>query len=53
MFNSINELVEKIDYYLKNEELRKKIAASGCEKARANFTWHNFAENLKTITDKI
>lgn len=53
VFHSIDELISKIKFYLANENARKRIAASGCDKARKNFTWHNFAENLKKITDKI
>ena len=52
VFTSIDDLVSKIKYYLKNEELRKKIAIEGCRRARQNFTWHHFAENLKILTDK-
>lgn len=53
VFNSIDELVTKIKYYLEHEELRKRIAIEGCRRARQNFTWHHFAENLKTITDEL
>lgn len=52
-FTSIDELVVKIKYYLEDEKLRKKIAIEGCRRARQNFTWHHFAKNLKTITDKL
>lgn len=53
VFTSIEQLVTKIKYYLENETLRKSIAESGQKKAKMNFTWHNFAENLKVLTDKI
>lgn len=53
VFTSIDELINKIKFYLENEELRKNIAREGCRRARQNFTWHHFAENLKVITDKI
>ena len=53
VFNNIQELVTSIQYYLKNDSIRKEIALNGCVTARKNFTWVNFAQNLKKITDDV
>jgi spore maturation protein CgeB len=52
-FVDVNDLVYKIKYYLEHDQERETIAYNGCQKARLNFTWHNFAENLKSITNNI
>ena len=47
------DLKDKIDYYLRNEEERKQIAANGYQKATQNWTWHNrIDELLNLINDK-
>jgi len=55
VWHSIDDLVQKINKYLSTDMdmERCKIAMSGCFKARTEFTWHHFAQNLKLITDKI
>ena len=41
VYNSINDLQEKIIYYLDHEEERKIIAQNGYEKVRSNFAYDN------------
>lgn len=53
VWNDIEDLVLKIKKYLSKDNERGRIALNGCFKARTQFTWHHFAENLKLITDKI
>jgi len=52
-WNDIDDLVKNIRKYLIKDNERGRIALNGCFKARTQFTWHHFAENLKLITDKI
>lgn len=51
IWNNIDELIEKIEYYLANDLERNTIAANGNKKVASNFTWINFAENLLKITN--
>jgi spore maturation protein CgeB len=53
IWEDLQDLENKINYYLSNEEERKIIAKNGYEKAVNNYTWKSFAENLKKITDKL
>lgn len=41
VYDSINDLQDKILYYLKHEDERKIIARNGYEKVKANFTYDN------------
>lgn len=50
-FATIDDLITDIRYYLEVPKIRKKIAKAGCKKVRNNYTWINFAENLKIKTD--
>ena len=52
VWEDIDDLIAKINYYLQNDDERLRIAANGCAKVRSNFTWHNFAENLKQIINQ-
>jgi spore maturation protein CgeB len=50
-FNNIDELKNKIDYYLKNDELRKSISVRGKQKVLSEHTWvHRVQEVLKTLS---
>ena len=51
-FYDLDDLVAKINYYLWHMEQRQAIAKAGCTKAQNNFTWHHFAKNLQTISNK-
>ncbi len=52
VWDSIDELIEKIKYYLTNSEERETIAARGCTMVRTKFTWNNFAQNLIDLIEK-
>jgi spore maturation protein CgeB len=52
VWEDIDDLIAKINYYLQNDTERSRIATKGCAKVRSNFTWHNFAQNLKQIIKK-
>jgi spore maturation protein CgeB len=39
LYDSIPDLLEKTEYYLNNEEARRRIALSGYEKVRKYHTW--------------
>lgn len=51
-WEDIDELIEKIKYYLNNDAERRNIALKGCELVRSKFTWHNFAHNLNELIHK-
>lgn len=40
-YQSIDELIELVRYYLDHPEDRKKIAAKGCSRVRAQHTWYH------------
>jgi len=48
-FNSIEELDEKIEYYLKNEKERKKIAKKGQKKILKYFDTKPLVENILNV----
>jgi len=50
IFDSWKDLKEKIDYYLKNEEEREKIALSGYQKA---INYHKYEDRVKFILEKV
>ena len=47
-FKDINELKNKIDFYLKNDELRKTISARGKQKVSSEHTWVHRAQDVIT-----
>jgi spore maturation protein CgeB len=50
-FKDINELKSKIDFYLKNDELRKSISLQGQRKVLHEHTWvHRAQEVLKVLS---
>lgn len=49
-YSSLEELVDKCDFYLKNEDLRKQIALNGYRKVKENHTYiHRINSIIKTI----
>lgn len=49
VFDSIDELVEKCRYYLKNEEKREEIAQKGFEHCHKMFTFDKMCENVISL----
>ena len=49
-FDDFSEMIYLIDFYLNNDELRKKIAISGSNKVRK---FHNWGERIKLMTNTI
>ena len=41
IFYSIEDLVQKTDYYLRHDKLREQIAANGCGKVKDKYTYYN------------
>lgn len=52
MFKTPEELVEKADYYLKHEEIRKQIAAAGQKKVLENYTYEKQLRELMDWVEK-
>lgn len=48
-FDGVEELKEKSRFYLKNDELRKRIALSGLEKVKE----HNYINRLTQMISQI
>ena len=49
-YSSVDELIDKCNYYLKNEDVRKKIAQNGCDKVAAEHTYyHRLMEMLRKV----
>lgn len=49
-YTSIEDAVEKADYYLSHEEERKRIAAGGREKAMKEFSYEGQLQKIFTIS---
>jgi len=45
-FNSPEECLELIDFYLKNHNIREKVAQEGYKYVLANFTWEKTVEKI-------
>lgn len=50
VFHDLNELEEKVDYYLKHEEQRIRIAMNGYKKVREN---HKCAKRMKQVLEEV
>ena len=46
VFDTGDEMVDKVRYYLKNEEERKRIALAGQKKVFNNYTYKNQIEKM-------
>lgn len=49
-FDSLEDLCEKVGYYLEHEEERKRIAWNGYRKVREK---HSYIERIRTILDTV
>ena len=49
VWSSVDELISKIDFYLKNEKEREEIREKGCDFVRENYTWDNVMIELKKL----
>ena len=38
-YESIEDAVEKVDFYLRNEDIRQEIAKNGCKKCQEEFNY--------------
>lgn len=50
-WSSIDQLIQKIDYYLEHEGLRKSIADQGYQHVHESHTWDNRIAQLKQMID--
>ena len=50
-FNTYEELVELINFYLKNDDVRETIARRGYKYVSENFTWHHTIKNTIDIVN--
>ena len=53
MFDSIEELREKIRYYLKNKNARQKIIDQAFQYTMTNHTWAHRANKINSILKEI
>lgn len=49
VWRNLDELEQKIDYYLSHEDERKRIAKAGCEHVHKNHTWSNRIKQLSEM----
>ena len=52
-YSSVDECVEKIDYYYNHEEERESIAKNGQKRCIEDHSWYNRMEELNQIVKKI
>jgi len=50
-WNDINDLMQKIDYWLENDEKRNEIAQSGQKHCYENFTYTNMVDNILKLKE--
>lgn len=48
-WNTLNELFSIIDYYLKRDDERRRVARNGCAKVRAQHSWLSRMEDMLRI----
>ena len=48
-YDTTEELIELINYYLIHDEERERISEAGCAHAHANFTFLNMAKNIEKL----
>ena len=51
-FRNKDDLLEKIEYYLKNDEKREEIALAGMEKTHKNYLASHRALKIKKVLDE-
>lgn len=49
VWNDLDELTSKIDYYLEHKDERMNIAMAGCVLAHKKYTWHKMVDNIKGL----
>ena len=52
VFHNLQELTEKVNYYLEHEDERKRIAAAGQEYVKRTYTFENMIDNLIKLYEK-
>lgn len=53
VYESEQDLIEKIRYYLSHEEERKQIAENGRNKVRTYYTWKQRIEDIMAIMEQV
>lgn len=51
MYSSMEEAVDKADFYLKNDDLRNQIAVNGYQKVKAHFSYPQMIEKMFQISE--
>lgn len=51
-YESVEDLQDKLAYYLQHDKERKEIAANGCKKVRAEHTYQKRLEEMLAIVDE-
>lgn len=49
VYDTTEELIQKVRYYLDHDEERESIGKAGCELANYKFTFLNMVENIKNL----
>lgn len=52
IYNDLGDLKEKTEFYLKNDDIRRKIAANGLEKVRSDHNYINRLTMMMEIVEK-
>lgn len=47
VWKTLDDLKDLIDYYLKHDDERIRIANNGCELVRNNYTWNDMVDRIK------
>ena len=51
IFENNEDLMEKVDYYLRHESERRDIARNGYEKVKAHHTYRNRVEEMMLVVN--
>jgi len=51
-FDNTDNMMDKIRYYLENEEKRQLIATQGCQLVHEKYSWDKIIQNVLDIVQK-